>query len=71
MFKRIKNYFETKRKIRTLLVNTLETISKTGTTINGLLENVHAMAEVLGNQMNAAVEEEQKKNSVTEEPAHE
>ena len=71
MFKRIREYFETKRKIRTLLVNTLETISKTGTTVNELLAGVHAMAEVLGNQMTTGMEETQKKNSVTEESAHE
>lgn len=71
MFKRIREYFETKRKIRTLLVNTLESLSKTGATINELLESVHAMAEVLGNQMNAVVEEVQKRNPVTEESAHE
>ncbi|MBO5166618.1 MAG: hypothetical protein J6B90_08470 [Lachnospiraceae bacterium] len=71
MFKRIREYFETKRKIRTLLVNTLETLSKTGATINELLESVHTMAEVFGNQMTTGMEETEKKNSVTEEPAHE
>ncbi|MBQ7780544.1 MAG: hypothetical protein IJ405_00750 [Lachnospiraceae bacterium] len=71
MFKRIREYFETKRKIRTLLVSTLESLSKTGATVNELLESVHTMAEVFGNQVNAAVDAEKKKNPVTEESAHE
>ena len=65
MFKRIREYFETKRKIRTLLVSTLESLSKTGATVNELLESVHTMAEVFGKQMTATEETSPKANPLT------
>ncbi|MGN0430783.1 MAG: hypothetical protein ACI4EQ_00325 [Lachnospiraceae bacterium] len=71
MFKKIKEYFETKRKIRALLVSTLESLSKTGATLNELMDNVHAIAKVYESQINAAAEESEKERSAAGDYAHE